>query len=346
MTSLSENTVVTTSGGLIELGYVENNSNTAITSTTAGSGDTVISALTVVCDGSPIVVEFFSPQVRPQASVNCEINISLYEDGVEETRQWGRFYNGAGGPDNKPAQLTRRLTPSAGIHTYSVKAYVSSGSGIVGGGSGGGTGFAPCFLRVSKIVQATQWPAVTTGTIICTSSTRPASPFEGQTIYETDNSRQLVWNGSAWVAPSVTYRPPMCKVRRTSNVTSYGSSTEFTWQAEDYDTDAMWTSGTDVTINTDGVYVLTFEGLASIATSWSLVEPKILVNGTAVAQNIVAFWGTFARWTVATAVPLVATDTVTASLGFLGTGAVTVYGGASPSIDGARLAVVWQGQAS
>jgi hypothetical protein len=48
-------------------------------------------------------------------------------------------------------------------------------------------------------VQATQWPAVTTGTIICTSSTRPASPFEGQKIYETDTSREYLWDGSAWV---------------------------------------------------------------------------------------------------------------------------------------------------
>jgi hypothetical protein len=33
---------------------------------------------------------------------------------------------------------------------------------------------------------------------VCTSSTRPASPFEGQMIYETDTDRMLVYNGSAW----------------------------------------------------------------------------------------------------------------------------------------------------
>jgi len=48
-------------------------------------------------------------------------------------------------------------------------------------------------------VEATQWPAVTTGTIICTSSTRPASPFEGQKIYETDTDRELTYDSSAWV---------------------------------------------------------------------------------------------------------------------------------------------------
>lgn len=34
---------------------------------------------------------------------------------------------------------------------------------------------------------------------VCTSSTRPASPYEGQFIYETDTDKTFVWNGSTWV---------------------------------------------------------------------------------------------------------------------------------------------------
>lgn len=37
--------------------------------------------------------------------------------------------------------------------------------------------------------------------IPCTSGTRPASPPQGLTIYETDTGAYLLWNGSAWVAP-------------------------------------------------------------------------------------------------------------------------------------------------
>ena len=33
---------------------------------------------------------------------------------------------------------------------------------------------------------------------VCTSSTRPAVPFEGQMIYETDTDKVLVYNGTAW----------------------------------------------------------------------------------------------------------------------------------------------------
>jgi hypothetical protein len=37
---------------------------------------------------------------------------------------------------------------------------------------------------------------------VCTSTTRPASPFQGQSIYETDTDRVLVWNNFAWVSPN------------------------------------------------------------------------------------------------------------------------------------------------
>lgn len=35
---------------------------------------------------------------------------------------------------------------------------------------------------------------------VCTSSTRPASPYEGQLVYETDTDLLLIWNGTAWKA--------------------------------------------------------------------------------------------------------------------------------------------------
>ena len=33
---------------------------------------------------------------------------------------------------------------------------------------------------------------------VCTSSTRPGSPFEGQGIFETDTSAAYVYDGSSW----------------------------------------------------------------------------------------------------------------------------------------------------
>lgn len=36
------------------------------------------------------------------------------------------------------------------------------------------------------------------GTTVCTSGTRPGSPFIGQTIYETDTSKIYIWDGAEW----------------------------------------------------------------------------------------------------------------------------------------------------
>lgn len=42
------------------------------------------------------------------------------------------------------------------------------------------------------------------GAAVCTSATRPTTPWNGQFIRETDTGRVLVWSGSAWV---IVYNP-------------------------------------------------------------------------------------------------------------------------------------------
>lgn len=43
---------------------------------------------------------------------------------------------------------------------------------------------------------------------VCTSTTRPASPYDGQVTYETDTDRTLVWNGTGWVFLSTSRANP------------------------------------------------------------------------------------------------------------------------------------------
>lgn len=40
------------------------------------------------------------------------------------------------------------------------------------------------------------------GILFCTSSTRPASPVDGQRIYETDTRRGYMWTGTIWLQQS------------------------------------------------------------------------------------------------------------------------------------------------
>ena len=42
---------------------------------------------------------------------------------------------------------------------------------------------------------------------VCTSSTRPTAPYEGQMIYETDTDNMYVWSGTAWVLLPPTASP-------------------------------------------------------------------------------------------------------------------------------------------
>jgi len=59
---------------------------------------------------------------------------------------------------------------------------------------------------------------------VCTSSTRPATPYEGQTIYETDTDKVLVWNGSAWYPNWNLPWGVVGKTKVTTNTTSSGNA--------------------------------------------------------------------------------------------------------------------------
>lgn len=64
---------------------------------------------------------------------------------------------------------------------------------------------------------------------ICTSATRPAAPYDGQVIYETDTDRAMVWDNSAWVVLSAmgswtTYTPVLSQgvtITKTVNHARY-----------------------------------------------------------------------------------------------------------------------------
>jgi hypothetical protein len=43
---------------------------------------------------------------------------------------------------------------------------------------------------------------------VCTSTTRPTAPYEGQVIFQKDTDQLLVWNGTAWVIPNQTTQNP------------------------------------------------------------------------------------------------------------------------------------------
>lgn len=64
---------------------------------------------------------------------------------------------------------------------------------------------------------------------VCTSTTRPASPYDGQVIYETDTDRCLVYNGTGWVQLSTgTANPPGLELVKTQTIGSAVSTVTVT----------------------------------------------------------------------------------------------------------------------
>jgi hypothetical protein len=59
---------------------------------------------------------------------------------------------------------------------------------------------------------------------VCTSTTRPASPYEGQVIYESDTNRVLVYDNSAWVMVLDTDQPPGLQLIKSQTVGTAVSS--------------------------------------------------------------------------------------------------------------------------
>jgi len=142
-------------GGTVELGYSQITTGVTVSSAAFPAGTEVIAPLTVVCDGGPLLVEFFTPSLRPNNTSGDEIWLSFFLDGSESIRQWGYATTPAANWNYQPTYLSTRISPSAGSHTFGVKSRVTNASrtGSVDAGTGASTTSAPAFLRVSKIVN-------------------------------------------------------------------------------------------------------------------------------------------------------------------------------------------------
>ena len=127
------------------LAYVENAANVTVTATTAAGAQTIVSAGAVTYEAKPILIEFWAPHARPPAVVGAEMILNLW-DASTDLGIIGHFFSPAAAISGGPAALARRLTPTAGSHTYIIKGWVSTGSG----GVFGAAGYMPQFIRVAR----------------------------------------------------------------------------------------------------------------------------------------------------------------------------------------------------
>lgn len=135
-------------GGVVVLSYVEFTGNPSVTSTTAATPTTVVTAGAITADGvTPICVEFFSPGMNGPSATQSLI-VGLYEGGT----QLGSLAasSNAGGIGVTPTLARRFFTPTSGSHTYSVGGYMgAAGTGTVRGDTGVGTAYVPGYIRIT-----------------------------------------------------------------------------------------------------------------------------------------------------------------------------------------------------
>ncbi|HEY6018707.1 MAG TPA: hypothetical protein VIY48_02100 [Candidatus Paceibacterota bacterium] len=129
-----------------ELAYNEFTADVSQTATTAATANTVVTASSISLDGStPVVVEFFAPYGISAAGQL--LNIELYDNG-SATGLMGTF--GAAATIDGTPNYRRRITPSAGAHVYSARAWAGAAGGTVKAGVGGAGVLMPGFIRIVR----------------------------------------------------------------------------------------------------------------------------------------------------------------------------------------------------
>lgn len=110
---------------------------------------------------------------------------------------------------------------------------------------------------------------------ICTSTTRPTTPYEGQVIYETDTNRVLVYDNAAWVMIADTDQPPGLQLVKTQTVgTGVSSVTVSDAFSADYDNYKItYTGGSSSNPNTINLQ------LGSTTTGYYAAYNAVLFNG-------------------------------------------------------------------
>ena len=137
-----------------ELDYAQVTSNTNITATTEATANTIVTGASVAYDGSTIVmVEFWCNHAAPDpANASRDIRFWLYDGSssigfIAYIQQTGD----GGNSQYVPVHGMRRITPSNASHTYSIRASVNAGTGLVAAGAGGNGNVAPAFIRITRV---------------------------------------------------------------------------------------------------------------------------------------------------------------------------------------------------
>jgi hypothetical protein len=136
---------------LVEIDYVQITSDVACTATTEAGANTIVTGNAITYSGSQIVVlEFFWP-AWTTSTTNTVAFVSIFQDGSILGRIWDSF-GFTSSADMGGTVISRRFTPSAGSHTYSIRGHSQAAQTFtVKAGAGGAATLFPAYVRLVQV---------------------------------------------------------------------------------------------------------------------------------------------------------------------------------------------------
>ena len=122
---------------------------------TLGAATVVVTGASVAYDGvTPVTIEFYCPSFEITSSGTGAVqqsDLKLYQDGSDIGYMAMIKEGWVGGwvdPGAYPVMVTRKMTPAAGNHTYSIRG--NGAAGVVKAGAGGAGAYMPAYLRIKR----------------------------------------------------------------------------------------------------------------------------------------------------------------------------------------------------
>ena len=135
-----------------EYSYVADIDGATITATAESTSQVLVTAGSVTYDGTPVMVHAFAPFWQPNPTAGPIIVLVLWDNTAGASI--GKLAVSAGeSTSNAYAVLSawHRFTPAAGARVYSIRAFVSGGTGTIYAGAGGVGNYVPAFIRITKV---------------------------------------------------------------------------------------------------------------------------------------------------------------------------------------------------
>lgn len=135
-------------GSGAEIQYQQVTAPISITATSAPAANLVVGSAAMTFDGSPVMLEFYAGVAQAPNVASGQMAINLFDGSTD----LGYIAMLLGQQATTTVHVRTRLTPTVGSHTYSVKAWLPTGTGgnIQAGAGGTAATYQPCFLRVTR----------------------------------------------------------------------------------------------------------------------------------------------------------------------------------------------------